>query len=1020
MATVYEVMAKLTGDASGMVTAFRKANDAADKMHKGIKDRSAKIKSEMETLAVPAAVVTGGLLIAGKKIGTWAADAEQNVGAVETVFKKYADTVKNRSKDANKNVGLSASEYQSFSTLVGSQLKNLGTPFEQVADKSDKLIAKGADLASMFGGTTTNAIEAISSALKGEMDPIEKYGITLNQATLEATALKHGLVESVVDAGKVSEASLKMEAAQQKYNDAVKKYGEDSAQAKNAQAGLLSAERKLDTAKAGKIPKLDAETKAMAVQVAITEQSKDATGNFAREVDTVAHKQQVATATFRDAATKLGTSLLPAFAFLADMLAKVSEFVSNNTTLVMVFGAAALALAGGITAIVGVMKLWSYWTAAVNVINLVLNKTLKANVILLIVGLLIALVAGLITAYQKIGWFRDMVDGAWKLIKLAIKTVADWLVNTAWPMIKSAVEFMGGVFKWLYDVIIKPTWDNIRGAIDVAWQFIKLTFDAIVFVIKNVLGPVFSFLYKTFIKPNVDKAVFIIKNVLGPVFKFLYNTFIKPAWDKIKIVFKALAGYIGEKVAPKVSSGITAIGQAWGRLKKLALAPINFVIDTVINKGIVGTFNKIAKAVGSDAKLTPLKMLGMGGGGGNAKNGSTGGRTVMQARAKGGWTPAGMTLVGEEGPELVDFKQPSRVYKASDTNAMMGAANEIPAGQMGNALAKNPANNILPTGGATQWIGKAWDWGKTSFKKVATVTGDAMRSVGKWVKKGFAASLKHVVLPLYDKLLGNVGNNGGLPQLMKDGGRNALTKAMEMAAGFDKKKAAEGGGSDVGAQFVDGKLGRLFKPAAGGITSGFGTSRGKYPHAGIDFAVPIGSAVRSFFDGVVRKTGWNAVTGRTGKGMVVDHAEGITSYYGHLSAWLKKAGDKVKGGQTIARSGNTGRSTGPHLHAELWRKGSPFNYRSLLRDSGGVLPTGTSMVHNNTGENEMVLTGPQWDTAKKALTVGMNGQTGMIYVQVNLNGVDVNDKKTLERTGSEVGKQVWEAIVRAQRGGVYN
>lgn len=990
MASVFEVMARLTGDASGMVTAFRKASAEADKMRKNIKDRSDKIKSEMESLAMPAGVVAGGLLISAKKIGDWAADAEQNVGAVETVFKQYADTVKKRSEEASTAVGLSKSEYQSFSTLVGSQLKNLGTPFEQVADKSDNLIKKGADLASMFGGTTTNAIEAISSALKGEMDPIEKYGITLNQATLEAIALKNGLVSATVDSGKVTEASLKMEAAQQKYNEAVRKYGEDSAQAKNAQAGLLAAETRLDKAKAGKIPKLDAETKALAVQMAITEQSKDATGNFAREVDTTAHKQQVATAKFRDAATTIGTSLLPAFSFLADMVARVSQFMAENQNIVLLFGGVALVASGGILGIVAAMKLWEMWTKAVNIANLILNKTMKANVIFIVVAALAALVAGLMWAYNNVEWFRKGVDFAWNAIKTAMKVVGDWMSNTLWPIIKAVLDGLGFAFSWFYNNVIKPVWTGIKAAIWVNWQYIKLIFDTIKWAVEKFLAPVMRWFYDNVIKPVWGKISGFIKNV--------WNNGVKPIWEKF-------ANFISDHVAPKVEKGVGAIKTAWNAVKNAALKPVNFVIETVINKGIVGTFNKIAKAVGSDAKLTPLTPIGGSKGGGSGR--------AVQARAKGGYTPAGMTLVGEQGPELVDFKQPSRVYTAKDSAALMNKAKSMNGQQMQSALATDAPNNVMPSGG---WIsnlaGGAWEGIKAAGSWVA----DRAADVTRWAAQGFSAAMKHVILPIYDGMTSGFGNNGGIPQMAKDGGRSVLGKALSFAESFDKEQAKRQA-ADGGAQYIDGKLGRLFRPASGGITSGFGASRGAYPHAGIDFAVPIGSPVRSFFDGVVRRVGWNTVTGRTGKGMVIDHAQGMSSYYGHLSQWIAKAGQKIKGGDIVARSGNTGRSTGPHLHAELWRNGTPFNYRSLLRDNGGVLPQGTSVVTNNTGKDEMVLTSQQWQLAKQSL---LGGFASPIQVFVSLNGVDVNDKSTLKKTGELIGEQVMEAVKRAQRGGVYN
>lgn len=84
-------------------------------------------------------------------------------------------------------------------------------------------------------------------------------------------------------------------------------------------------------------------------------------------------------------------------------------------------------------------------------------------------------------------------------------------------------------------------------------------------------------------------------------------------------------------------------------------------------------------------------------------------------------------------------------------------------------------------------------------------------------------------------------------------------------------------------------------------------------HNGVDFAASVGTKVMAAADGKVVGIGNN---GRYayGRWMAIDHGNGLVTMYGHLSAYSKKVGDKVKQGDTIAKSGNTGYSTGPHLH----------------------------------------------------------------------------------------------------------
>ena len=118
-------------------------------------------------------------------------------------------------------------------------------------------------------------------------------------------------------------------------------------------------------------------------------------------------------------------------------------------------------------------------------------------------------------------------------------------------------------------------------------------------------------------------------------------------------------------------------------------------------------------------------------------------------------------------------------------------------------------------------------------------------------------------------------------------------------------------------------------PKANVVTSNYGYRRrfGR-AHKGVDLRAAVGDTVRAAFDGKVRLTKYE----RRGYGyyVIVRHENGLETVYGHLSRFLVKPNDYVKAGDPIALSGNTGRSTGPHLHFETRFLGQAINPAEII------------------------------------------------------------------------------------------
>lgn len=117
-------------------------------------------------------------------------------------------------------------------------------------------------------------------------------------------------------------------------------------------------------------------------------------------------------------------------------------------------------------------------------------------------------------------------------------------------------------------------------------------------------------------------------------------------------------------------------------------------------------------------------------------------------------------------------------------------------------------------------------------------------------------------------------------------------------------------------------------PISGHITSRYGAREAirDHTHQGLDIAAPTGTKIKAAADGIVSYSG---VKGGYGNLIILDHGNGIETYYGHCSKLCVNVGEEVKAGDIIAEVGSTGNSTGPHLHLEIRRNGNyvdPANY----------------------------------------------------------------------------------------------
>lgn len=193
--------------------------------------------------------------------------------------------------------------------------------------------------------------------------------------------------------------------------------------------------------------------------------------------------------------------------------------------------ATAASIASRIATLAGTAATWLA-TAATTALGVAM--TFVAGPIGIIILVVAALAAGIIYAYKHNETFRNIVQNVWEFIKNFIAGAWNYVIKPVWDgIVWFVMNALVPAFKWLWDVI-KDTWNGISGFISGAWN--------------NVIKPTFNFL-KTFIMETIPNAF---------------------------------------------RTGVDTIQNVWERVKDVARTPIKFVIETVINNGIIGTFNSVA------------------------------------------------------------------------------------------------------------------------------------------------------------------------------------------------------------------------------------------------------------------------------------------------------------------------------------------------------------------------------------------------------------------------------------------
>ena len=330
-----------------IITSFNgKGAEAAIKEFKNLTKASDKAAFAINKMAVPAALAFGAIVTGGYKAAQAASDFNETVSKSGIIFGEASTEIKAFADTAAASLGLSKQAALDASATMGTFGKSAGLAGADLSNFSIEMVKLSGDLASFHNANPADVALALGAALRGEAEPIRKFGVLLNDAAVKAQAMKMGLYDGT---------------------------------------GAL-----------------DAQAKVLATQKIILQQTSDAQGDFARTSDGAANQQRILAAQVDNAKVAIGQAFLPILETVLPILVNFATAIGNNTGEFVAFVAVIGTISGAIVLAKAAMMLWKAASIITMGVNYALATSFTAVQVSTGIGI-IAVVAGVaaFAAYTK-------------------------------------------------------------------------------------------------------------------------------------------------------------------------------------------------------------------------------------------------------------------------------------------------------------------------------------------------------------------------------------------------------------------------------------------------------------------------------------------------------------------------------------------------------------------------------------------------------------------------------------------
>lgn len=277
-----------------------------------------------------AMIAGAGIVAIGKSAFDAASDTNEALNKVEVAFGDNNKEVKKWSKNTIDSIGLAQGTALDLAATYGDMSTSMGIGTKEAANMSTSLVDLAGDLASFKNIGIDRVNTALNGVFTGETEALKGLGIVMTQTNLEQFAMASGALQSSVDNSKAAKNAMAREKAQDRLNKAIKKHGENSIEARDAQLKLTEAESKGEEVQQAKLDSLSQEELVRLRYNYVMSKTKNAHGDFARTSDQAANASRVFNESLTELKSNIGQHLLPIF---TPLILKATKFVRKGDQL---------------------------------------------------------------------------------------------------------------------------------------------------------------------------------------------------------------------------------------------------------------------------------------------------------------------------------------------------------------------------------------------------------------------------------------------------------------------------------------------------------------------------------------------------------------------------------------------------------------------------------------------------------------------------------------------------------------